>query len=227
VRWQTDAVGDPRQARVPNDKEMKMNKTPLTLIAMTVGLAFGSVAMAGNMSKSEYTAAKKDIEAEYKSAVKGCEPLVAHAKDACMVQAKSKQSLAQADLAATYKPSAQTRYDARIAKAKGDDAIAKDKCQSLAGNDKDVCLKQADAALVSATADAKTQMKTSEANKTAGEKVSKARVKAGKQVAEAHKDAAADKRDAEYSVAKEKCDALTGTPRDTCLGEAKAHYGKS
>ena len=33
--------------------------------------------------------------------------------------------------------------------------------------------------------------------------------------------------DAEYAVAIEKCDALAGDPKSLCVGDAKAHYGKS
>ena len=78
-----------------------------------------------------------------------------------------------------------------------------------------------------AKADAKVQMKTTEANTAAGNKTAAARDKASQQVAEARKDATVEKRDAEYAVAKEKCDALSGGAKDVCVSEAKARYGKS
>jgi hypothetical protein len=70
-------------------------------------------------------------------------------------------------------------------------AVAKERCDDSAGNVKDVCVKEAKAAHVSAKADAKAQEK----------------------IVDAHKDAAVDKRDAEYAVAKEKCDALSGNTK--------------
>ena len=57
--------------------------------------------------------------------------------------------------------------------------------------------------------------------------VAKADAKAHMKTADVRKDAAQDKRDAEYTVAKEKCDALAGDPKDLCVKDAKAHYGKS
>ena len=44
--------------------------------------------------------------------------------------------------------------------------------------------------------------------------------------AEARKEASTDKRDAEYKVAIEKCDSLAGAAKDTCVGNAKVHFGK-
>jgi len=180
-----------------------MNRSTITAIAAAVSLAFSACAMASSMTKDEYKAGKKGIEADYTSMKAGCGPLLANA------------NVALAELEAAYKPSAKTRYEVRIAKADADYAVAKEKCDDLAGNAKDVCVKEAKAAHVAAKADAKTQLKTADANKTAH-----------KQVADARKDATADKRDAEYAVAKEKCDALKGDAKDQCVKEAKSRYGK-
>lgn len=76
-------------------------------------------------------------------------------------------------------------------------------------------MKEAKAAQTSAKADAKVQMKTSNANTTAGEKP-----------ADARKDATADKVNAEYAVAKEKCDVYAGGAKDYCLAQAKARFRK-
>lgn len=51
-----------------------------------------------------------------------------------------------------------------VTKAKADYKIAKEKCDDLAGNPKDVCPKEAKAAMAAAKADAKAQMETSKAN---------------------------------------------------------------
>jgi hypothetical protein len=182
-----------------------MRKLQLTVFAIAMGLAFGAAAATHAMSKSEYTAAKKTIEADYKGLKAGCEPMLANAKDICNAEANGKHQVALAELEAAYKPSDKTRYNWGVAKADAVYAVDKEKCDELAGNAKDVCVKEADAKHVAAKADAKAHMK----------------------VVAATKDAAGDKRDAEYAVAKEKCDALAGSSKDTCVSEAKARFGKS
>ena len=204
-----------------------MKNTTLTLIAAAVSLAFSASAMANSMTKTEYNTAKKNIEADYKLAKTGCDPLLANAKDICMAEAKGRENVALAQLSATYKPSQKTRYEARIAQAQSDYAVAKEKCDDKAGNEKDVCVKQAQAAHTAAKADARTQLKTADANQTANEKSAKAHEQANKQIAEVRKDAVVEKRDAGYAVAKEKCDALSGNPKEACVTEAKARYSKS
>jgi len=83
--------------------------------------------------------------------------------------------------------------------------VAKEKCDDLAGNAKDVCVKEAKAAHDSAKAD----------------------LKAHKKIVNAEQDALDTKMTAEYKVAKEKCDALSGDPKDTCVASAKARYNQS
>ena len=82
--------------------------------------------------------------------------------------------------------------------------IAKEKCDDKAGNDKDVCVKEAKAVEIKAKADAKLN----------------------KEVGDASKESVEDKTDAEYKVAKEKCDAMSGDAKSSCVDKAKAHYKK-
>ena len=65
------------------------------------------------------------------------------------------KAAAKAELDAQYKPSA--KATAKVLEAKADAAYdtAKQKCDALAGNTKDVCMKDAKAAHVAAMADAK------------------------------------------------------------------------
>lgn len=85
------------------------------------------------------------------------------------------------------------RYDANMKR-----------CDTLKGDDKDLCEKQAKAERNAAEADAK----------------------AGKEKAEADHDATKVKRDGAYDVAKQKCDALSGDAKDQCISKAKTEYGK-
>lgn len=226
-----------------------MNQFNIGTIAVAVGLAFSTGAMAQSMSKDEYKAGRDGISAEYKSAKANCSSFSGNVKDRCKAEARGNEKTAQAELEFRYKPAAKTRYEARVAKAQADYSVAKEQCDDKAGNVKDVCLKEAKAAEIAAKADAKAQMKISDANKTANQQSSAAHMKADEKAAdankianrkssaahmranekavEARKDAAADKRDADFAVAKEKCDVYSGDAKDLCMREAKAQFGKS
>lgn len=202
-----------------------LNLSALAL-ALVIGLAFSVDAMDKSMSKIQYKSHEKSIEAKYKVDKARCDSLAGNANDICVAQAKGKMNIAKAELEANYKPSAKTRYDARVAKADADYSVAIEKCDDKAGNDKDVCVKEAKAAKVHQIADAEAQMKTSKAGAVADEKSGDANAKAMEKAADAHKDAAAAKSDADYAVAKEKCDALAGSAKDLCMSDAKVRFGK-
>jgi hypothetical protein len=163
------------------------------------------MAQAASVTKTDYNAAKTRIAAEYKTDKTGCASLAGNAKDVCVEQAKGKQKVALAELEYSYtgKPADQTKV--RVAKAEADYAVAKEKCDDLAGNPKDVCVKEAKAVEVKALADARM----------------------GKEIGAAQTDAADAKRDADYKVAVEKCDALAGDAKASCLSSAKARFGKN
>ena len=203
-----------------------MNKLNINVIALALGFAFSAGAMAEGISKSDYNAGKARIAAEYKSAKAGCASLSGNPNDICVAEANGKEKIARAELAASYKPTPKTRYEARLAKAEADYAVAKERCDDKAGNAKDVCVKEAQAAQTAAKADAKAQMKTSDASAKANEKSADARNDADNQTADAHKAAAPEKVDAQYGVAKEKCDMYAGGAKDRCLDQAKANFGK-
>lgn len=203
-----------------------MNKLNIKMIALSIGIAFSSGAIAQSMSKDDYKAGKEKISADYKAAKSGCGSLSGNANDICVAEAKGKEKVALADLEANYKPDVKNRYEARVARAEADYGVARERCDDQAGNAKDVCVKEAKSVEAAAKADAKARMKTTDANATADEKTSAARSDASKEVAVARKDATADKRDAEYAVAKEKCDTYSGSAKDSCLNQAKVSFGK-
>jgi hypothetical protein len=183
------------------------------------GIAFAGGAVAANdhagMSRDAYKADKDKIEAQYKSEKDACKSQSGNAKDVCEAQAKGKEKVAKADLEARYKNTDKARYDAKVARADADYDVAKEKCDDLKGNDKDVCVKEAKATYTKSKADAKVARVAQEDT-----------VKTSNKTADAKRDAAEDKRDADYKVAKEKCDALSGAAKDKCQADAKARYGK-
>ena len=202
-----------------------MKNLNVSVIALAIGIVFSAAAMAEGMSNADYKSQEKTIAAEYKSAKAGCDSLSGNANDICVAEAKGKRDVAKAELELNYKPSVKTRYDARVAKADADYEVAIQHCDDKAGNDKDVCVKEAKAAKIHATADAKAQMKTSKADNTANEKSADANATAMGKATDAHKDAAMDKRDADYAVAKEKCQVLAGDTKDLCMSDAKVRFG--
>lgn len=203
-----------------------MNHFNISVIALALGVAFSTGGMAAGISKDEYKVGKDKIAAEYKVAKAACAPLAGNPKDICVAEAKGNEKVAKAELEDSYKPTRKTHYQARIAKAEADYAVANEKCDDLAGNAKDVCVKEAQAVQATAKADAKMWMKTSAARTTANEKSAEARIEANDKTASAVKDASASKLAADYTVAKEKCDDLAGNAKDVCVKDAKARFGK-
>ncbi|WP_309679375.1 hypothetical protein [Polaromonas sp.] len=183
----------------------------LLMLTAAVSCAFAGNAMA--MTKDEYKAQKATVSADYKANRDKCGTLKANAKDICVSEAKGAEKVAKAELEAQYKPS--PKNTEKIALAKGDAAYdtAKEKCDDMKGNTKDVCVKEAKAMHVKAKEDAKMAMVAADPGKTKTEKM------------DAKKDANAEKREADYKVAKERCDSLAGAAKDTCQNDAKAKFG--
>ena len=117
---------------------------------------------------------------------------------------------------AAYENTAKARESARLALAQANHDVAIAKCDDLAGNQKDVCVKEAKAGLVRGKADAKVDRVAAETRHDAATKQ-----------ADVRKEANEDKRDAEYKVAIEKCDGLASPAKNSCVSNAKVQYGKS
>ena len=188
---------------------MKVNSLVLT-IAMS--LTFAGSAMA--MTKAEYKSQKDQISADLKVNRDKCSSLKANAKDICISQAKGTEKVAKAELEAQYESSPRHNQSLGMAKADAVYDTAKEKCDDLTGNAKDVCVKDAKAAHVKAKEDVKVMKVSADANKNQANKM-----------ADVKKEANDDKREANYKAAKERCDSLAGSAKDTCQNEAKAKFG--
>lgn len=138
-------------------------------IVLAIGLAFSVGVMAESMSKEQYKYLEKNLEAEYKAANARCDSLAGNANDICVAQAKGNMNITKSELAANYKPSVKTRYDASSAKADADYSVAIVKCNDKAGNNKDVCVKEATASKSHEIADAMDQIRTSKPDAIANE----------------------------------------------------------
>jgi hypothetical protein len=183
--------------------------------AMQRDTSMTSAAPAAPISKEAYDSAIRNAEAQYRTNKDACDTRTGNAKDICLAEARGKEKVAKADAEAAYKNTPKAREDARAARAEATYDVAKEKCDDLSGNAKDVCVKEADAALTKAKADAKVERVAADTKEDTAMKE-----------AEARRQAAADKRDADYKVAAEKCDALSGSAKATCINEAKLRFGK-
>jgi len=193
-----------------------MKNLNIATLAIALGFAISSGAMAETMSKKEFDAGKAKLEAQYDTEKGKCATLSGNPKDICMALAQGVMKTGKAELFSLYNPTSKTRYEARVVKAESEREVAKQRCDAQNGNARDVCMKQADAAETAAIADATVQMKTFNANATADQKA-----------AEAREEAALDKLEARYEIAKERCDRYAGDSKATCLNEAKATFGKT
>ncbi|MFZ6775035.1 hypothetical protein ACO0LB_20220 [Undibacterium sp. SXout7W] len=167
------------------------------------GMAFSEVVVAAtNEPLATYKATKELAEKDFKIAKNKCDDMTGNPKDICVAVAKADRTRMSANANAVYKNTFSARTSATKDIANADYVVAKANCGSQVGNDKDVCIKKADAVKISSIA-----------NATASKKVS-----------EAKSDAKADKLEANYQVAVEKCDVLVGTAKEMCLSAAKTKY---
>jgi hypothetical protein len=185
-----------------------MHTYKLSAAARTLALAIGTFAFAAGAhaagDKSAYDQAKSSAKATFEAAKTKCDALKDNAKDICVAEAKAARTRTEVDAEAVYKGTPKAREHAIHEIAEADYKVAKERCDDKTGNDKDVCVKVAKAALTKAKADAKaTRVST-----------------------DAKMDASKDKREADYKVAAEKCDAMSGDAKDSCVKAAKAKYGQ-
>lgn len=182
-------------------KSLKPLPSQLLIFALlTVSLAY-----AGTMSKADYKARKSQINETYHSDRSACNSRSGNAKDVCVKEAKAKESVALAELEYAYTAKPRDRTKLLEVKAKSTYTVAKERCDDLSGNAKDLCNREAKTAEQKALADAKM----------------------GKEIGEAKSDAAADKSDADYKVAIEKCESLAGDAKSNCISAARVKFGKN
>jgi hypothetical protein len=173
------------------------------LLAAAALLALGS-AQAANFSKAVYNGAKEDVKATYKAEREACNALSDNAKDICVKTAKGNESVALSLLEYNYTGKAKDEAKLYEAQYEARYELAKEKCDDLGGNDKDVCVRSA---------------------KTERDKA-KSDLKLAKKVSSAADTAVAEHMKADYKLAKEKCDSLAGDAKDICVASAKARYNE-
>ncbi len=152
--------------------------------------------------KALYDSTKASARQTYESARQQCDALAGNTKDICVAEAKAAREKAEATAEADYKGTPKAIYDAHVDVADADYDVAKERCDDKAGNEKDVCMKEARAARDKAKADAKAE----------------------RDVTRTRQEQAVDKNRAEYKAEAEKCDALSGDAKSACLNRARAEH---
>lgn len=184
-----------------------MNMSPSFSLhwAIVAGLMLSATVQAGGpMSQGDYQAGKTRIDADYKAQRGACDGLARNDKDVCVLEAKGREKVAMAELEYGY--SAKPADQRKLGEIKADAAyaVAKEKCDELAGTRKNVCVEEAKAQQSKALADAHM----------------------GQQIDAARQDAVGAGRDADHRVAIEKCGGLAGDAKAGCLAAAEARFGK-
>src|SRR5262249_42011450 len=128
------------------ERAMKTSKPVLALVA-AIGLTIvGGASAEGNKATRDQVYAS--AEAQYKTDKAACDGMSGNAKDICVQEAKGNEKVAKADADAAYEGTPKAREAARVARADAAYNVAKEKCDDLSGNQKDVCVKEAKAAHV-------------------------------------------------------------------------------
>ena len=123
----------------------------LTTSGLICAAAFGLAALgaqaatdAEKQHKADYDAAVAKADADYKAASEACKSKQGNDKDVCIQEAKAARDKADADAKARLK-SSDAMSNAKEDKVAADYKVAKERCDSLSGDAKDACLKQAKA----------------------------------------------------------------------------------
>ena len=126
-----------------------MNKLFLALLTGTLltGMSFAATA-ADKMgqTKAEYNAAKARADADYNASHARCKDLSGNDRDVCVQKAKVVRAKAKAEAKANFEGTGKAKLEANEEIIEADYKVAKEKCDSLAGDAKDVCVAEAKAA---------------------------------------------------------------------------------
>ena len=152
--------------------------------------------------KGAFDSARAQAQQQYKAADQACNAKSGQAKDLCQEEAKAQRDIALAEAEARYEGTPQARAKADRERAEANYRVAKERCDALSGNEKDICQQKAKAEHDKAKSAADANIKT----------------------ADARDGVVRTRREADYKVARERCDSLSGSAKETCLADAKTRF---
>jgi hypothetical protein len=192
-----------------------LNKFTNPLVKLAAGLAFCAGVSTHAFERIDRHAREEEIALRDRSAQAACARLAGQAKAVCLAEADAGDSIARADLAAQYRPSAKARHRALVVAADSRLSLAKVHCDDRTGSARNGCVAQALQLHGSERADAMARLRTFEANALAAE-----------QSAEDREEAASDTFAVRYAAAKLQCDGYVDKLRELCLVQTRDHYLK-
>jgi len=117
----------------------------LTVIAAALALGTASFAQAADKAdRKVHNADEERIESEYKAAKEKCDTMQGNQKDICVAEAKAHEKVAKAENDAKHaKDPSKEQAKVQRVRADAEYDVAKQRCQEMNGNEKDVCMKEA------------------------------------------------------------------------------------
>lgn len=188
-----------------------MEKFHTLAISAVITLALGTGVVAESMSKDDYKAARDRIETTYRADKRRCDSMSGNAKDVCNAEAAGREKVAKAELEARHNPTQELQFEARMTRAEADYESARERCDDRTGNMKEICLKEAEAALTAAEEGARAEFRIPESANGGEDLAGMSR--------EAYDGPAATGGEAE-----QRCMDLEGTARKRCLDNARTQH---
>nr|WP_217344726.1 hypothetical protein [Noviherbaspirillum sp. L7-7A]MBV0878900.1 hypothetical protein [Noviherbaspirillum sp. L7-7A] len=178
----------------------------MALLACIPLLASAAAGAAGNDRRQQYRESMEGARANYTADARHCrqDSDSRSARAVCLAQAKAEHKKATAETVAHWRNTAQARTDARIAAADADHDVARARCKAGPGQAQAACLRQAKAARLAATTDARSDLRVTESRNRDKE----------------------ERKKAYYRAARERCDALAGAAKEACMTLARAQYSE-
>ena len=120
-----------------------MNKLILSLLTSAALSALSLNAIAAEkmgQTKAEYNAAKVRADADYNTSRASCKDFSGNDRDVCVQKAKAARSNAKAEAKSNFEGTGEAKLEARGEFIAAEYKFEKEKCDSLSGDAKDVCV---------------------------------------------------------------------------------------
>jgi len=191
-----------------------------TLLATAAGASFAAAPTAAlNHDPATYRNVTQKAETEYRAAVTKCDARSGNDKDVCMAEARLARTRTEADVLSKYNNNPVSRTRARTNIADAEYALAKARCDTKSGADKDSCVDNAKSVHTAALADAKAER--TERTTATGASGNGAAGSSGAAGVTAGLVTGTDTRDPAKAAAVDKCAQMGADAKTGCLVETK------
>lgn len=114
-------------------------------VAFSSAILTATAAEKTDQTKAEYNAAKARADADYNVSRQRCKDFSGNDRDVCIEKAKAKLTKVRADAKAKFQGTREAKLEAREDVIEAEFKVAKERCDSFAGDAKDVCVAEAKA----------------------------------------------------------------------------------